>query len=147
MSYLRSTQHEYLQPTQHRHCWLLANGMRIFHLECCNSLTRFLDSWLRSPHPWQSYRTCLHHILLYTIQPCTMTAIWWCFIWMLCDSLKCSLHPAASLSRWGIQKWYRPHWSTNTTTTDAMDSSHFHPGTCFLPSRSSYPTECSKNST
>ena len=73
--YLQLTQHGCLQTIQHECHQLLPYGIRIFSLECRDSFTRLLDSQLRSSHPWQSYRTCLHHILLHTIQPYTMTAI------------------------------------------------------------------------
>ena len=56
-------------------CRLLANGMRIFHLECHYCFITVLDRGPQPSHPWYSHRTCLHHILLHIYKSNTMPAV------------------------------------------------------------------------
>ena len=49
-------------------CRLLADGMRIFHLECHYCFITVLDRGPWPSHPWYSLRTCLYHILLHLYQ-------------------------------------------------------------------------------
>ena len=66
----------------HGNCCILADGMRIWHLECCIiASTSVLGRRSWPNHPRHSLRTCLHHLLLDTHQPHPMTAIWRSFIW------------------------------------------------------------------
>ena len=98
---------------QHGDCRLLANGMRIWHLECHNCLTSVLGRRPWPDHPRHSLRTCLHHLLLDTHQPHTMTTFWRSFIWTFCSCTKCSLYPAVVFSRWRLWWWFQ-QWLTNT---------------------------------
>ena len=68
-----TTTHRYY--TQHGYCRLLADGKGIFFMECHHGFTPVLDRGPRLSHPWWSYRTFLHHILLLTFKPYTPSAI------------------------------------------------------------------------
>ena len=70
---------------QHGDHRILANGMRIWHLECHYCLTAVLGRRPWPNHPRHSLRTCLHHLLLDTHQPHTMTVIWRSSIWTFCS--------------------------------------------------------------
>ena len=98
---------------QHGNCRILANGMRIWHLECHYHLTSVLGRRPQPSHPRHSLRMCLHHLLLDTHQPHPTTAIWRSFIWMFCSCIKCSLYPAVVFSRWRLWEWFQ-QWLTNT---------------------------------
>ena len=100
---------------QHGDCRILANGMRIWHLECCYCLTSVLGRRPRPNHPRHSFRTCLHPLLLDFNQPHSMPVIWRSFIWMFCSCIKFSLHPAVVLSRWRLWEWFQQRL-TNTFT-------------------------------
>ena len=60
---------------QHGNCRILADGMRIWHLECNYCLTSVMGRRPQPHHPRHSLRTCLHHLLLDTHQPHPTTAI------------------------------------------------------------------------
>ena len=70
----------------HRDCRLLADGMRIFHLECCYCFITVLDRGPRLSHPWHSLRMCLYHILLHLYSSNTMPAVWWNIVLTFCHS-------------------------------------------------------------
>ena len=58
---------EFLQIFHHHYhgdCRILADGMRIFNLECCYCFTTILDRRSQPSYPQHSLRTCLHHLLL-----------------------------------------------------------------------------------
>ena len=57
------------------YCRLLANGMRIFHLQGCYCFITVLDREPRPSHPWYSHRTCLHQILLDIYKSNTMPPV------------------------------------------------------------------------
>ena len=63
---LQKLQHHY-----HGDCRILANGTRIFHLECCYCFTTVLDRRSQSSYPWHSHRMHLHYLLLDIHQPHT----------------------------------------------------------------------------
>ena len=84
---------------QHGDHRILANGMRIWHLECRYCLTSVLGRRPRPNHPRHSLRMCLHPLLLDFNQPHPMPIIQRSFIWTFCSCIKFSLHPAVVLSR------------------------------------------------
>ena len=57
------------------YCRLLANGMRIFHLECHYCFITVLDRGPQPHHPWYSHRMCLHYIFLHIYKSHTMSAV------------------------------------------------------------------------
>ena len=59
---------------------LLADGMRIFHLECYYCFITVLDRGPQPSHPWYSLRTCLYHILLQTLCQQSDETLFGCFI-------------------------------------------------------------------
>ena len=59
---------------QHGNCRILADGMRIWHLECHYHLTSVLGRRPQPNHPRHSFRACLYHLLLDTHKPHTTTA-------------------------------------------------------------------------
>ena len=59
----------------HRDCRILADGMRICHLEHCYCLTSILGRRPGSNYPRHSLRIHLHHLLLDTHQPHTTSTI------------------------------------------------------------------------
>ena len=108
---------EFLQKFHHHYhgdCRILADGMRICHLECHYHLTSILGRRPQSNYPWHSLRMHLHHLLLDTYQSHTASTIWRCFIWMFCHCIKCSIHPAVIISRWGLQEWFWHCWPTHS---------------------------------
>ena len=117
--------------------WLMAQEYGI--LECCYCLTSVLGRRPRPDHPRYSLRTCLHHLLLDTHQPHTMTTIWRSFIWTFCSCTKCSLHPAVVFSRWRLWEWFQ-QWLANTLSKNTMHTPHIQFGTCILQSNSHYTT-------
>ena len=88
----------------HGDCRILANGMQICHLEHCYHLPSILSRRPQPDYPRHSLRMHLHHLLLDTYQPHTMSTIWRCFIWMFCHCIKCHIHPAVIISRWGLRE-------------------------------------------
>ena len=60
---------------QHGDCRILANGMRIWHLECHYCLTSVLGRRPQPNHPRHSLRMCLHPLLLDFNQPHPMPVI------------------------------------------------------------------------
>ena len=90
----------------HGDCRILADGTWIWYLECRYCLTSILGRRSRPNYPSHSLRTCLHHLLLDTHQPHTMSTIWRCFIWMFCHCIKCSIYPAVIISRWRLREWF-----------------------------------------
>ena len=136
--------HNYIQ---HGCCRLLANGERILHMGCCHSFTPGIDSRHTSSHPWLSYRTSLHHILLFTFQSHTPSAIWWNTIWTFCDHTECKLWPIAITSRWRLWKWFRNHGLTHSIMKDTKNSSCLQLGTYFIWSRTCHTTKQATYST
>ena len=118
---------------QHGNCRILADCMRIWHLECCYHLTSVLGRRPWPNHPRHSLRTCLHHLLLDTHQPHTMTTIWRSFIWTFCSCTKCSLYPTVVFSRWRLQEWLQ-QWLTNTFMKNTMHTPCLQHGACILRS-------------
>ena len=103
---------------------ILADGMQICHLKCCYCLTSFLGRRPWSDYPRHSLRMHLHHFLLDTHQPHTMSTIWRCFIWMFCYCIKCSIYPAVIISRWGLWEWFWHSWPTNTFAENLSHTPH-----------------------
>ena len=67
-----------LQKFHHHHhgdCRILANGTRIFNLECHYHFTTVWGRRPQSNHPWHSLRMHLDHLLLDTYQPHAMPTI------------------------------------------------------------------------
>ena len=83
----------------HGDCRILADGMRIFHLECHYCFTTVLDRRSQSSYPWHSHRMHLHYLLLDIHQPHTMPTVWRNIIWTFCYSTECSFHPTTVISR------------------------------------------------
>ena len=115
--------------------WLMA--CRIWHLECHYHLTSVLGRRPRPNHPRHSFRTCLHHLLLDTHKPHTMTATWRGSIWMFCYCTKCSIYPAVVFGRWRLWEWFQ-QWLTNTFMKNTMHTPCFQHGTCILQSSPHY---------
>ena len=95
-------------------------------------LPSVLDRRSQPNHTRHSLRTCLHHLLLDTHHPHTMTATWRCFIWTFCYCTKWSIYPAVIFSRWRLREWFQLSWLTNTCTTNTMHTPCFQHGTCIL---------------
>ena len=95
--HLRIFQH--IEQYQHGDCRILADGMRIWNLECCYCITPVLDGRPRPSYPSHSFRACLHSFLLDSSQPHPMPVIGRNFIWMFRPCIKLSLPPAAVPSR------------------------------------------------
>ena len=115
----------------HGNCRILANGMWIWHLECCYWLPAV---WGRRPwpdHPRHSFRMFLHHLLLDTHKPHTTTATWRCSIWTFRYCTQCSIYPAVISGRWRLQQWFQ-HWPTNTFMQNTMHTPCLQHGTCIL---------------
>ena len=108
----------------HGDCRILANGMQICHLEHCYCLTLILGRRPRSDYPRHNLRMCLHHLLLDTYQPHTLLTIWRCSIWMFCHCIKCSVHPAFILSRWGLWEWFWHYWPTHSLKENPSHTPH-----------------------
>ena len=106
--------------------------MRIWHLECCYCLTSILGRRSWPNYPRCSLRTCLHHLLLDTHQPHTMSATWICFIWMFCYCTKCNIYLAVIFSRWRLREWFQHSWLTNTFAENTMHTPHFQHRTCII---------------
>ena len=66
------------------YCSLLANGMRIFHMECCYCFITVLDRGPQPSHPWYRHRMCLHHIFYistsHTLHQQSDETLFGCFI-------------------------------------------------------------------
>ena len=116
---------------QHGNCRILADGTRIWHLECCYCLTSVLGRRPWPDHPRHSLRTCLHHLLLDTHQSHTTSATWKNFIWTFCSCTQCSIYPAVISGRWRLREWFQ-QWLTNTLTKNTMHTPHLQHGTCIL---------------
>ena len=128
------------------YCRLLANGMRMFHLECHYCLITVLDRGHWPSHPWYSHRMCLHHILLNIYKSNTMPAVWWNIIWMFRHSTQCSLHPTTVASRWRLPEWFWYHLLTHSTMQDSLHSPHFQHGTCLIQPSSHHTLQYTTNS-
>ena len=63
------------QCQHYEYCRLLADGMRIFHMECCYSFITILDRGPRPHHPWYNHRMCLHYIFLHIYKSHPMPAV------------------------------------------------------------------------
>ena len=116
-------------------------------MECHHSFTPILDSRPRSSYPWQSYRMSLHHILLLTFQPYTLSAIWWNTIWMFCNHIECSLWPATVTSWWRLWEWFRYYWLTYSIKKDSENPPCVQHGTCFIWSSTCHTMQYTTNST
>ena len=92
---------------------IVADSTWICHLEHCCQLTSILGRRPQSNYPKHSIRMHLHHLLLDTYQPHTLSTFWRCSIWMFCHCIKCSIHPAVIISRWGLQEWFWHYWPTH----------------------------------
>ena len=114
------------------YCRLLADGMRIFHLECCYCFITILDRGPWPSHPWYSHRMCLHHILLHIYKSNTRPAVQWNIVWMFCHSTGCSFHPTTVASRWRLREWFWYHWLTNFIMKDSSHSPCYQHGTCLI---------------
>ena len=93
---------EFLQKFHHHYhgdCRILADSMRICHLECHYCFTTILGRRPQSYYPQHCPRMHLHYLLLDTYQPHTTSTIGRCFIWTFCYCTKCSFHPTVITSR------------------------------------------------
>ena len=122
----------------HGDCRILANGMQIQHLECHYCLPLILGRRTWPYYPRHSLRMCLHHLLLDTHQPYTMSIIWGCFIWTFCHCIKCSIYPAVITSRWALQEWFQHCWPANTFVENPLHTPCVQHGTCILQSGAHY---------
>ena len=116
--HLRIFQH--IEQYQHGNCRILADGMRIWHLEHCHCIPPILDRRPWSSYPRHSFWMCLQPFLLDFNQPHPMPVIWRNFIWMFRSCIKCSLYTTAIAGRWRLWKWFKQR----LTNTIAKDSSH-----------------------
>ena len=134
---------------QHYHgdCRILADGMRIFNLECCYCFTTVLDRRSQPSYPQHSHRTYLHYLLLDIHQPHTMPVVWRNIIWMSCYSTEHSFHPTAIISRWQLQEWFWHCWFTNSFTENPSHTPCFYPRTCILQPSTHYTLQYSYHDT
>ena len=127
----------------HGDCRILANGMRIFNLECHYCFTTILGRRPQSNYPWQSLRMHLHHLLLDTHQPHATPTMWRCLIWMFCYCTKCSFYTTVIISRWRLQKWFWYCWFTNSFTENSSHTPCFQHRTCILQPSAHYTLQYS----
>ena len=114
---LRIFQH--IEQYQHGDHRILADGMRIWHLECRYCITPVLDGRPQPSYPSCSFRACLHSFLLDSNQSHPMPAVWRNFIWMFHPHIKCSFYTAAIASRQRLWEWFK--WRlTNTFMKDSL---------------------------
>ena len=128
------------------YCRLLADGMRIFHLEYCYCFITVLDRGPQPSHPWYSHRTCLHHIFLHIYKSNTIPAVWWNTVWMFHHSTECSFHPTTVASRWRLWEWFWYICFTNPITKDSSHSPCFQHGTCLIQPRDHHTLQYTTNS-
>ena len=130
--HLRIFQH--IEQYQHGDCGILADGIRIWHLECCYCITPVLDRRPRPSYPSCSFRAYLHSFLLDSNQSHPMPVIWRNFIWMFRSRIKCSFYTAANASWWRLWEWFQ--WRlTNTLTAGSLNTPCVQYGACiFRPS-------------
>ena len=127
--YLRIFQH--LTQYQHGNCRILANGMRIWHLECHHCITSILGRRPRPSHPRCSLWKCLQPFLLDFNQPHPIPVIWRNFIWMFRSCIKCSFYTTAIAGRWRLWEWFQ--WRcTNTLMQNAMHTPCIQLRTCIF---------------
>ena len=135
--HLRIFQH--IEQYQHGDCRILADGMRIWHLECHYCITPVLDRRPWPSYPSHSFRACLHSFLLDSNQPHPMPVIWRSFIWMFCSCIKCSFYTAAITGRWRLWEWFQ--WRlTNTLTAGSLHTPCVQYGACIFWPRLLYTT-------
>ena len=108
----------------HGDCRILADGMLIWHLECCYCLTSILGRRSWPDYPRHSLRMCLHNLHLDTHQPYTTSTSWRCFIWTFCHCIECSIYPAVVTGRWGLWEWVQHSWLTNTFAENPSYTPH-----------------------
>ena len=131
----------------HGDCRLLANGIRIFHLECCYCFITVLDRRSRSSYPQYSHRTHLHYLLLDIHQSHTTPTVWRDIIWMFCYSSECCFHPTIITSRWRLREWFWHHWFTNSIMENPSYTPHFQHGTCLFQPCEHYTSQYSNHHT
>ena len=128
------------------YCKLLADGTRIFHLECCYCFHTVLDRGPWPSHPWYSHRMCLHHLFVHIYKSHTMPAVWWNIVWTFHHSTQCSFHPTTVASRWRLREWLWYHWLTHSIMKDSMHSPHFQDGTHFIQPSDHHTSKYTTNS-
>ena len=131
----------------HGDCRILANGMRIFHLEYRYCFATILDRGSWSSYPQHSHRMHLHYLLLDIHQPHTMPTVWRNIIWMFCFSTECSFHPTTVISRWRLWKWFWHHWFTNPFMENSLHTPHFQSRTCLFQPSEHYTPQYSHHNT
>ena len=131
----------------HGDCRLLADGMRIFHLECHCYLITVLDRRSRSSYPQYSHRMHLYYLLLDIHQSHTMPTAWRNIIWMFCYSSECCFYPTIITSRWRLQEWFWHHWFTNSITENSSHTPCFQHGTCLFQPSEHYTLQYSNHHT
>ena len=131
----------------HRDCRLLADGMRIFHLECCYCFITVLDWRSQSSYPQYSHRMHLHYLLLDIHQSHTIPTVWRNIIWMFCYSSECYFHPTIIASRWRLWEWFWHHWFTNSITENPLHTPHLQHGTCLFQTSEPYTSQYSNHHT
>ena len=141
--HLRIFQH--IHHHQHGDCRLLADAMRIWHLECCHCLTSVLGRRPWPDHPRYSFRVCLHPFLLDFNQPHPMPVIWRSIIWTFCSCIKFSFHLAVVFSRWRLWEWVRLHRPPYPLKEDAPHSPCLELRTCIFWSNTQHTTQTSHN--
>ena len=121
------------QITQHQHgnCRILADGTRIWHLECCHCITSILGRRPRPSHPRHSFWMHLQPFLLDFNQPHPTPVIWRSFIWMFRSCPKCSFYTTAITGRWRLWEWFQQRL-TNTLMQHAMHTPCIQNGTCIF---------------
>ena len=127
--HLRFFQH--LTQYQHGNCRILADGMRIWHLECSHCFTSVLGRRPQPSHLRQSFWMYLLPFLLDSNQQHLMPVVWRNFIWMLHSCIECSFYTAVIAGRWRLWKWFQ--WRcTNTLMQNAMHTPCIQLRTCFF---------------
>ena len=141
--YLRIFQH--IHHHQHGDCRILANGMRIWHLECHYCLNSVLGRRPGPDHPRCSFRACLHPLLMDKQQPHLMPTTWGRPVWMFHHCTKCSFHTAAIISRWRLWEWIRLHRPTYSIKEDTPHTPCPVLGTCIFWPNTHHTMQTSHN--
>ena len=141
--HLRIFQH--LTQYHHGNCRILADGMRIWHLECHHCITAILDRRSWPSQPRCCFWKCLQPFLLDFNQPHPIPFIWRNFIWMFRSCIKCSFYTTALTGRRWLWEWFQ--WGlTNALMQNTVHTSCIQHGTCIFQPCTQYTPPSSFNS-
>ena len=122
-------------------CRILADGTRIWHLECCNRLTSILGRRSQPNYPRHSLRTCLHHLLLDTHEPqlCQLPedVLFGCFV----IALNAAFTQQLSLADEGYESGSNTADLPTPLQETPSHTPHVQHGTCILKSGTYHTSE------